>query len=73
MDTTVLSPGRRLRAARLNAGLATRELAEQIGVNRNTIVRAERGEGVYPATAKKIADYFGVQVTDLWPVEERAA
>lgn len=68
-----MAAGLTLRAARLNRGLTTREVAETLKLSRGTVVRAERGEGVYPATAKKLADFYDVQVTDLWPVEERAA
>lgn len=59
-----------LRAARLNKGLSSREAAERIGVTRAILVRAEDGLGVRPRHAKRIADFYGVQVTDIWPVEE---
>jgi predicted transcriptional regulator len=61
-----------LQSARLNAGLSIRGLAEQVGVAEQTVRRLEDGEGAHPAKAKKVADYFGVQVTDLMPVEPRA-
>ena len=57
-----------LRAERLNRGLSTRDAAEQIGVSQAVLLRAEEGLGVRPAHAKRIADFFGVLVTDLWPV-----
>lgn len=62
-----------LRTARLNAGLSQRALADLIGVPKNTLAAYENGDGTYrphPANAKKIADYFDIQVTDLMPVEE---
>lgn len=62
-----------LKTARLNAGLAQRELAETCGVSRETIRRLEAGEGgAHPSNAKKVADYFGIQVTDLIPLKEAA-
>ncbi|MGK0239948.1 MAG: putative transcriptional regulator [Candidatus Pelagisphaera sp.] len=36
--------GERLRAARLNANLSQQELAELTGLNRNTVVNAEKGK-----------------------------
>lgn len=64
----------RLRGERLNLGLTQRQAAEQIGVDWKTLQRAENGESVpHPANAKTIADFYGVKVTDLWPVVEQAA
>lgn len=68
-----MAAGPALRAARLNRGLTTREVAAMLKLSRGTVVRAERGDGVYPATAKKLADFYGFKVTDLWPVAERTA
>ncbi len=61
-----------LMAERLNRGHSIRSLAEVLDVHQHAIRRLEAGEGVHPATAKKIADFFGVQVTDLMPVDEAA-
>lgn len=61
-----------LTTARLNAGHTQRSLALEIGVGREAIRRLEAGESTHPATAKKLADFFGVQVTDLMPVERVA-
>lgn len=60
-----------LRAARQNRGLTLREAAQQTGVEFTALQRAERGSRPYPATAKQIADFYGVKVTDIWPVEVR--
>lgn len=62
-----------LASARINAGMTQRDLADAAGVGRNTILRLEQGLGVRPANAKRVADYFNVQVTDLMPVERSAA
>lgn len=62
-----------LAAERLNRGYSIRSLAEELGVHQHAIRRLEAGEGVHPATAKKVADFFGCQVTDLMAVERSAA
>ncbi len=62
-----------LQASYLNEGLSRRQFAERIGVPEQSIRRLERGLGIHPANAKKVADYLGVKVTDLLPVEEAAA
>jgi transcriptional regulator with XRE-family HTH domain len=64
-----------LREARVNRGLSRRELAQAAGVGRETIRRLELGHRVHPASAKKVADLFNVQATDLLPTdpEPRAA
>jgi transcriptional regulator with XRE-family HTH domain len=59
-----------LRAARLNKGLSSRAAAEEMGVTQSILLRAESGEGVRPVHAKRIADYYGCQVTDIWPVDD---
>lgn len=58
---------------RLNLGLSVPDAAVAIGVARGTLVKAERGEMPHPAQAKLIADFFGVKVTDIWPVADRTA
>lgn len=62
-----------LTAARVNRGLSRRELAREVGLGRETIRRLEQGERVYPASAKKVADFFGIQATDLLPEPESRA
>lgn len=64
-----MSPRFDLVAARLDKGLTQRALAEELGIGRETIRRLERGLGAHPSTAKKVADYFGVRVTDIMPLE----
>lgn len=56
-----------LETERLNRGYSIRGLARHLGIHDNAIRRLERGDVVHPATAKKIADFFEVQVTDLMP------
>lgn len=62
-----------LLAARRNKGLTRRKAAFQIGVSRGVLERAESGLGVHPHHAKRIADFYALQVTDIWPIEEKAA
>lgn len=64
-----------LRTARLNAGLSQRALAQLVDVSKNTIVAMEKDPAYrpHPANAKRIADYFDIQVTDLIPVEDGRA
>jgi ribosome-binding protein aMBF1 (putative translation factor) len=63
-----------LKTARLNAGLSIRGLAREIDVPEQSIRRFEAGDsGLHPANAKRIADRFGVQVTDLLPVKDVVA
>lgn len=62
-----------LALARLRAGYSQRSLAVELGVHRGTLKTLEDGGTVHPANAKKVADFFGVQVTDLMPVEREAA
>ena len=61
-----------LAAARVNRGHSIRSLADTLQLDRRTIQRLEDGLPVHPAKALKVADYFGVQVTDLMPVEKAA-
>ncbi|MEH3055475.1 MAG: helix-turn-helix transcriptional regulator [Patulibacter minatonensis] len=53
--------------ARLNSGFTTKALAREIGVHENVMRRLEgKVNGpVTPENAKKVADHFGVLVTDL--------
>jgi transcriptional regulator with XRE-family HTH domain len=60
------------RAERLNRGLSQRALATECGVSLTTVQRLEDGRGAHPENAKKVADYFGIKVTDLMPVEQPA-
>lgn len=59
--------------ARLNKGLSRHQAAFQIGISRGTLIKAEEGVMPAPAQAKLIADFFGVRVTDIWPLEPTEA
>ena len=62
-----------LALARFNEGYSQRSLAIELGVSRATIKALEAGGTVHPANAKKVADRFGVQVTDLMTIDREAA
>jgi len=62
-----------LRDARVNCGHSKRSLATEVGIAYGTLIRLERGEAVHPANAKKVADFFKVQVTDLMREPESEA
>ncbi len=60
-----------LTESRLNAGHSIRGLAAHLDVPEQSIRRLEEGKGVTPGNAKKIADFFGLKVTDILPVGEQ--
>lgn len=58
-----------LAAARVNRGHSVRSLAAELEIDWRTLTRLEGGFPIHPAKAKLVADYFGVQVTDLMAAE----
>jgi len=63
-----------LKADRLNKGLSAKAAADVIGIKKNVLLNAESGASVpRPETAWKIADFYGYSVTDIWPVDDKAA
>ncbi len=60
-------------ALRVNRGLSVPAAAARAGVATGTLRRAERGLSIRPGPAKRIADFYGRKVTDLWPVEASVA
>lgn len=60
----------RIRQLRLASGLSTAKLAEAVGCDRSTIVRAESGRTrLLAETAMNIARVFGVPVEQLYEPE----
>jgi transcriptional regulator with XRE-family HTH domain len=55
----------RVREVRKRRGWSQRELAERAGVRRATIVALERGGSPRLDTLAKLAEAFGVKVTQL--------
>ena len=46
--------------------ISQKELAEAVGLTQQTISRAENSSAMSLTTAKKIADYFGVGIDDIF-------
>jgi ribosome-binding protein aMBF1 (putative translation factor) len=61
-----------LTRARINKGHSIRGLARELHTHEQTIRRLEEGLPVRPESAKPVADYFEVQVTDLMPLDSDA-
>jgi len=62
-----------LKEARINRGLSLAAAAVEIGVARATLAATEDGHVPSPDVAKRIADFYEQRVTDIWPVQEKAA
>jgi ribosome-binding protein aMBF1 (putative translation factor) len=58
-----------IKAERLNRGLSIPALAREIDVPDHVIRHAEKGGTPTPANALKLASFFGVRVTDIWPAD----
>lgn len=50
----------RLRELRLSQALSMRDLSRRSGVSPATMVRAEKGEPIYPVTVRRLAKALGV-------------
>lgn len=48
-------------------GLTIREIGEAVGMTNAAISVIERGQDPLLTTAKKLADFFGVSISELWP------
>lgn len=57
--------GARLRRRRLNQGISVRTLAEKSGVNKNSILRLERGQGSHPATLISVCEALSLHLDSL--------
>lgn len=62
-----------LTAERRNRGLSKAAAARGAGVAPSVWGRAENGEPLSAANAKAIADFLGFKVTEIWPLEDKAA
>lgn len=58
---------------RFDSGLSPEQLGSEVGVSGRTIRRLENGSSPTTATAKKLADHFKVQPSDLWPIDDTEA
>lgn len=62
-----------IRTERIRRGLTLPQFAEQAGVPYHVARRAERGKRIREDSAKRIADFLGVDVLELFPELEREA
>ena len=61
--------GEQLVRLRVDLGLSADQAARQIGIAGPTLAKAERGGSLHPATAKKIADFYGLRPSDVFFAE----
>lgn len=62
----------RLREARANKGWTVRRMADESGVDKNTVSQIERGKREpMPVTEVKLARALGMEVSDLFPKDAR--
>ena len=57
-----------IKAARLERGWSSAELAKRAGATNETVRRIERGCSATPRTAKKLADVLEKPVTELFSI-----
>ncbi len=62
----VIIPENNIRVLRAMKNVSQKELAKAIGVSQQTISTAENTSRMSLTTAKKIADYFGVGIDDIF-------
>lgn len=63
------SKGNNIRVYRAMKNISQKELAEAVGLTQQTISRAENSSAMSLTTAKKIADYFGVGIDDIFLIK----
>ena len=62
----VVIPENNIRVLRAMKNVSQKELAKAIGVTQQTISTAENTSRMSLTTAKKIADFFGVGIDDIF-------
>ena len=66
-----LKAGARVRRLRIESGLSPEQLGDIVGLAGQTIRRIEeKGTIPIPNTAFRIAAYFGLRPTDIWPFDD---
>ncbi len=58
---------------RKDRGMSQQAMAVTIGVSVDVIRSLETGRYLQPANALKVADFYEKRVTDIWPIESKAA
>jgi len=56
---------------RIKKGFSLNELARRMGANPSVVYSIEKGNGVRPATAKKVCDALQMGFEDLFVIEGR--
>jgi transcriptional regulator with XRE-family HTH domain len=52
--------------------LTPSEVADAADVPLKTVLKAEAGAAIHPRNARKLADFYGIRVTDFYPREPEA-
>lgn len=66
--------GERMRQLRRERGLSQEDVARELDVTAKTYGNWERGLGIHPKNARRVADYFGVDIGEiLEPADDSAA
>lgn len=60
-----------LERERVRRGLNKKELAVGAGVDRSSVVRAEQGLPVSPRTSKKLCDFLGMSLEELFSLNDK--
>ena len=64
-------PNRRLQELRINAGLSPNDLARRTHVGAATIRMAEAGHTPGPRIQFALAEHFGLEPLDIWPLSDQ--
>lgn len=62
--------GDRVRRARDRIGYTLKLVADESGLARDTVMRAEHSDEIRPSSARKLAGALGVEVADLMREEK---
>jgi transcriptional regulator with XRE-family HTH domain len=66
-------PAMNFKRERLNRGLSQAKFAKAIGIRPSVYGRLELGKSISPANALKVAQFFEMEVTELFPLEDPEA
>jgi transcriptional regulator with XRE-family HTH domain len=55
-------------AERRNRGLSLKQMAKAVGISKSTWARLEKGDTLSAANSLKVAEYFDLTVTEIWPL-----
>lgn len=61
------------RLDRENRGLSQKGMADLMGVTEDVVRSLEAGRLPQPANRLKVAEFYKTTITDLWPLDDRAA